>query len=158
MQTVQRKIEVKGASPLYLSADDFPLLKGEKHEQFFVRVDKYTINRYWDNKGVRERETLFYPSKCGIAEIVENKKSDKKTLQALPLWFVMMYDRLLDSGKADFISFSEVEMKIKRRKWYSPYKKNKEESGVTKKLKLIPRIKRFKLNTITRVKLNLRLS
>jgi len=59
---------------------DFPLLKGEKkNKEFYIRIDLYTIDRYFIDSLTRKRtkETLFYPNSTFRKEYDEVKGKGK---------------------------------------------------------------------------------
>ena len=77
--------------------DNFPLLKiEEKPKEFFIRIDKWTIKRYFvdmENK-LRCNDDFFYPSDKAIKELTINPETNN--------YFARAYKQLLQSGTGSF--------------------------------------------------------
>ena len=77
--------------------DNFPLLKiEEKPKEFFIRIDKWTIKRYFvdmENK-LRCNDDFFYPSDKAIKELTINPETNS--------YFARAYKQLLQNGTGSF--------------------------------------------------------
>jgi hypothetical protein len=73
----------------------FPLLKLErKHKEYFLRTDKFCINRYYlDNNKNQTTDLLFYPSDKGMEEIKRIKELEENSNL-----YVRLYDKLVSDG------------------------------------------------------------
>lgn len=86
--------------------DNFPLLKvSEKNKEFFVRISKWTIKRYYINDdGDRINDDFFYPSVKGLQEIEISPHNS---------YFPNIYRRLQNDGLGSF-SYTSKKSKLKR--------------------------------------------
>jgi len=77
--------------------DHFPLLKiEEKTKEFFIRIDKWKIKRYFIDVENKERCTddFFYPSEKAIKELELNPETHNHFLKA--------YKQLMQTGTGSF--------------------------------------------------------
>lgn len=142
--------------------DHYPMLNIHKPQELFVRVDRYTVSRYWQEGEERKRETLFYPSKESREEIKHIIKTIKPKYQSPgDRWICHMYKRLCEEGKADILQSVGVRSNKNNRQENTGRLKLTSDKAIKASKRSPLTVKqsittRPKLNTITRPKLSVK--
>ena len=93
--------------------NNFPLLKlEEKDKEFFIRIDKWTVNRFYlDENKQKVTQYLFYPSDKAIKEMDDLKKIGDDVSGFIPL-----YNKLMEDGKGSCnVTIKQSNKKILKR-------------------------------------------